>query len=428
MPALALRSKLLRSRFLALLLPALLLPALLAPQYRPKPASRKLLVICISGLDERFLGEPPSRVKIPNIRKLLRQAAIAGGVVGVAPSNTPASQTSLVTGLRPSDDGVLSDDESSSALKATPLWRAATKGGLRAATVFWPATAGAEVAFDFPATAPTSGAQDVSFDSVARLSTPPGTIDRIEKESPGFEKQIWDDASAARAATYLLETGAPDLLLVQLTDVDDEQRQTGAISIYARDALENDDDLVGQMLAKAPQGMVVALVSGHGFENENYLVRPRVLLSQGRQSSVPIPVEVKYGLIGTPDAAIAARLRRLMTDGHRHGIAREVPMAEVEEKAPGLRNWVAAFDTPPNYVAIQDSAGPALGPGSHLGVGGLWPSRPGYRSVFAIAGEGIRPRKLGEIDLLQIAPTLADVIGVKLPRANRPSLWPLIAQ
>ena len=244
-------------RFPSLLLPALLLPAVLAPQYRPKPVSRKLLVICISGLDERFLGEPPSRVKIPNIRKLIRQAAVAGGVVGVAPSNTPASQTSLITGLRPSDNGVLSDDESSTAVKGVPLWRAAAKEGLKAATVFWPATAGAEVSFDFPAIAPRPGSQDVSFESVARLSTPPGTIDRIEKQSPGFEKELWDDASAARAATYLLETAAPDLLLVQLTDVDDEQRHTGAISIYARDALENDDDLVGQMLAKAPQGMVV---------------------------------------------------------------------------------------------------------------------------------------------------------------------------
>jgi predicted AlkP superfamily pyrophosphatase or phosphodiesterase len=418
----------LRYRFPALLLPALLLPALLAPQYRPRPASRKLLVICISGLDERFLGEPPSRVKIPNIRKLIRQAAIAGGVVGVAPSNTPASQTSLVTGLRPSDNGVLSYDESSAAVKTMSLWRAAAKDGLKAATVFWPATAGAEVAFDFPATAPGPGSQDVSFDSVARLATPPGTIDRIEKQSPGFQKELWDDASAARAATYLLETAAPDLLLLQLTDVDDEQRHTGAISIYARDALENDDDLIGQMLAKAPQGMIIALVSGHGFENENYLVRPRVLLSEGRRSSAAIPVEVKYGLIGTSDPAVAERLRRLMTEGRRHGIAREVPMAEVEDKAPGLRNWVAAFDTLPNYVATEDNVGPALGPGSHLGVEGLWPSRPGYRSVFAIAGEGIRPKNLGEIDLLQIAPTLADVIGVKLPRAKEPSLWPVIAQ
>jgi hypothetical protein len=42
-----------------------------------------------------------------------------------------------------------------------------------------------------------------------------------------------------------------------------------------------------------------------------------------------------------------------------------------------------------------------------------------------IAGEGVPARKLGEIDLLQIAPTLAGVIGVELPQAKRKSLWPL---
>jgi hypothetical protein len=100
-------------------------------------------------------------------------------------------------------------------------------------------------------------------------------------------------------------------------------------------------------------------------------------------------------------------------------------MAEVRAKAPSILNWVAAFDTPPNYVASAQDRGPALGPGTHLGVSGFWPTRPGYRSVFMISGEGVPARRIGEIDLLQIAPTLADVIGVALPQAKRKSLWPL---
>jgi hypothetical protein len=154
-------------------------------------------------------------------------------------------------------------------------------------------------------------------------------------------------------------------------------------------------------------------------------VRPRVLLKQGKQAAAEVPVEVEDGLIGTSDRIVAERLRRLMSDGRRHGLAREVPMAEVRAKAPELGHWVAAFDTPTNYVASAEDRGPALGPGTHLGVAGLWPTRPGYRSVFVISGEGVPPRRLGEIDLLQIAPTLADVIGVKLPQAKQKSLWPL---
>jgi len=205
-----------------------------------------------------------------------------------------------------------------------------------------------------------------------------------------------------------------------LSDIDSEQRETGALGLYSRQALDNDDELIGRILAAVPPGMIVALVSGHGFENENYVVRPNVLLKGSR-------VEVEDGLIGVTDRAVAERLRQYMKDGRRHGIAREVPMAEVKAKAPALGNWVAAFDTSQNYVATAEDRGPALGPGTHKGVSGLWPTRPGYRSVFLISGPGISARKSGEIDLLQIAPTLADVIGVKLPQAKAGSLWPSIA-
>jgi hypothetical protein len=388
-------------------LAVLVLPLLLFAQTAHKAGSRKLVVISIAGLDARFLTEPASRVKAPNIRRLIRQGMAASGVVGVAPSDTWPSQISLVTGVTPSEE-------------SSPLWLAAAKSGLKTAAVYWPGTIGAEIGFDFPAPKEPQRDHDVPFDDVARKASPPGIVDRVEMASPGFRKELWDDTSATRAALYLLRVEKPDLLFVQLSDVESEQRETTALGVYSRQALENDDDLIGQILAAVPAGAVVALVSGHGAENENYIVRPRVLLKG--------PVEVKDGLIGTPDRSVADRLRKLMNDGHRHGLAREVAMAEVKAKAPSITNWVAAFDTPPNSVASAEDRGPALGPGTHLGVSGFWPTRPGYRSVFAVSGEGVPARRIGEIDLLQIAPTLADVIGVTLPQAKQKSLWPSISR
>jgi hypothetical protein len=233
---------------------------------------------------------------------------------------------------------------------------------------------------------------------------------------PRFEKQLWDDSSSTQAAAWILATGSPDLLVVHLTDVESEQRTTGALNVYVREALENDDELIGQMLAKMPMGTIVAIVSNHGAENANYVVRPSVLLKT--------PVEVENGLIGTTDPAVADRIRKLMSDRKRHGIAREVPMAEVRARYPELGKWVAAFDTPQNYVASPDEKGPALGPGTHLAVWNLWPARPQFRSVFVVSGDGIQNRKLGEIDMRAIAPTLAEAIGVKLPDAKAKSLWP----
>ena len=249
------------------------LSALLLAQPAQKPASRKLVVISIAGLDARFLTEPPSRLKIPNIRKLIRQGTAASGVVGVAPSDTWPSQIALVTGVPPSEDGL-------------PLWLAAAKRGLKTAAVYWPGTAGAEIGFDFPAVSEPKPGRDIPFEDVARQASPAGIADRIEKESPGFEKELWDDTSTATAAAYLLRVEKPDLLLVQLTDVDSEQRETRVLSVYAREALENDDERIGRILAAAPPDTVVALVSGHGFENENYIVRPRVLLKGPARASL----------------------------------------------------------------------------------------------------------------------------------------------
>jgi predicted AlkP superfamily pyrophosphatase or phosphodiesterase len=406
-------------RFLLLLIA---LPALLAGQIH-----HKLVVISIDGLDARFLNDPALRVKAPNLRKLMREGASAT-VVGVAPSETWPAHASLVTGVSPWQHGVMVNDQPASALKTPALWDVAAAKGLKVATVYWPGTLGSKVALNLPELQETHRGNAISFDAIAQKSSPAGITSLIEKKYPSFAKEIWTDSSAAQAAGYLLTSDMPDLLLVHFSEVDAEEHETGALSIYSRETLENDDDLVGQLLTSVPKGTVVAVVSDHGFENNNRAVRPRVML---KQAGVNGRVEVQDGLIGTPDPAVAALLRKLLQDrgkdGRKWGLSREVPMSEVRAKAPTLSKWVAAFDTLPDFVANEEDHGPAVGPGTHTGAHKMWPNRPGYRSVFIIAGDGIRPIKLGEIDMLQIAPTLAEILGVKLPAAKAASLWKQIS-
>jgi predicted AlkP superfamily pyrophosphatase or phosphodiesterase len=379
-------------------------------------------VIDIDGLDARFLDNPTLRVKIPNLRKLARNGVVVT-VNGVAPSDSWSAAVSLVTGTTPAVHGIRADGVSG--VKSETLWEAAEKAGLKTALVDWPATSVMDAPFVFPGHAETRAARTVPFDDVASKSAPQGLADRIDQSLGGFVKEVWDDESSVQAALYLLNTEKPDLLLVYLADANAEQHETLALSIYARDVLESDDDLIGQLMAKLPSDTVIAIVSGHGFEDENYVVRPKVLL---RQAGVTGMVEVADGLIGTPSQAVAERLRKLAADGRKHGLGREVPMAEVRAKDPGLRHWVAAFDTALNTVASNEDRGLALGPGSHLGVNGLWPGRANYRALLILSGAGIKPRRLGEIDMLRIAPTLADVLGVKLPKAAQLSVWPLVTK
>ena len=111
-------------------------------------AHHKLLVISIDGLDARFLSDPALKVKAPNIRRLMREGASAT-VIGVAPSETWPSDVSLVTGVSPWQHGIVSNDQTGP-LKIPALWDVAAQSGLSVATIYWPVTANAGVAFDFP--------------------------------------------------------------------------------------------------------------------------------------------------------------------------------------------------------------------------------------------------------------------------------------
>ena len=388
----------------------------------------KLVVISIDGLDARLLSEPALRVKAPNIRRLMRNGIWAAGVVGVAPSDSWPSHAALATGTPPFENGITSNFSphgpaeafaSASTIRTQTLWDAAAAAGLKTATVYWPSTLGARAGFNFPEYWESRRGNAVDFEPIVSRARPATIVALIEQMFPSFEKELWDDSSSAEAAQWLLATQKPDLLMAHMAEVDAEQHDTGALSVYARDMLENDDDLVGQLIATAPPKTVFAIVSDHGFENQNYLVRPRVML---KRAGVPGDVDLADGLIGTTDPSVAGYFRRTLAEPKRTGIAREVPMAEVRAKAPALSKWVAAFDTLPNHVAIGEDRGPAIGPGNHLGIHGLWPTRPGYRSVFILCGNGVTAGKLGEIDMLRIAPTLAAVIGVRLKDAKQPAL------
>ncbi len=304
-------------------------------------------------------------MKVPNIRSLIRRGEVAS-VVGIG---------------EPSVDFLSSE-----------------RGGLKVAAVF--VRAPNHAAYSFPAT------DDHDFEAVAQKATPAGVIDKVEAMFPRFQKALWDDSSSAQAAQYILSADSPDLLVIHFADIQAEQIMTGALSVYTRETLENDDELIGEILAKVPKDAVVAIVSNHGAENANYVLRPAVLLRE--------PVEVSNGLVGTSDPAVADRLRKLMNEHKRNGIVREVPMAEVRTKAPALGHWVAAFDTTQNCVASAEDHGPALGPGTHLAVWDFWPTHPNFRSVFVMTGPGVPNRKLGDIDVNSVAERLADAAGVRL--------------
>ena len=71
------------------------------------------------------------------------------------------------------------------------------------------------------------------------------------------------------------------------------------------------------------------------------------------------------------------------------------------------------------YAMAAGLRGPLVSPGSQRGTHGYFPEHPEMRATLIIQGPGVRRRgSLGEVDMRDIAPTIAKLLEVPLPSAD----------
>ena len=254
----------------------------------------KLILVSVDGLDWRYLRDRDAlHLRIPNLRRLLGEGRFAKGVVGVWPTITWPSHTSLITGVRPDQHGIEGNRRPKAEggdyywnvdlLKARTLWQAAHDRGLKTAAVTWPVTEGATIDFNLPEYFLRRQGGSMDLKGVAEKATP-GLTAAIAERFPSFAQQWVDDRTRTLAALFLLREKKPDLLLIHLVDLDSEEHDQGPFGENANAVLERSDELIGELLAALPSDYNFALVSDHGFERVDKTANPRVLLAR-RDSS-----------------------------------------------------------------------------------------------------------------------------------------------
>ena len=379
----------------------------------------KLLVVSVDGLDWRYLSQADAfHLRIPNIRRLMREGSWAGGVVGVYPSVTWPSHTTLITGVIPEVHGILGNRRpraeggeyywSSDLLKAPTLWQAARDQGLTTASVTWPVTTGAAITYDLPEYFMRRNGGSMDLASVASRATP-GLVEAISADYPSFPQQWVDDRTRTLAVLYLLKARQPDLLLAHMVDLDSEEHDQAPFATNSFAIMERTDELIGQIVAALPKGYDFALVSDHGFERIDNDANLKVLFSQ---RGVTGDLEILSGLVATTDPKVADFLREAAHDP-ANKIGREIPHEEVVRYAPQLAATVAAFEPAENTAFGRQASGPFLTPPPEKGDHGFWPTHTGYRSVFVTWGPGIRHEELPEMQMTEIAARLAALAGIR---------------
>src|SRR5690348_7328853 len=221
----------------------------------------KLLVISVDGLDWRYLRDH-GELKIPNIRKIMARSQVADGVTGVWPTITWPSHTTMLTGVRPDQHGILGNAGgppdpalsywSAAKIKVATLTQCLAKEGRSVGAVNWPVTVGAKITWNLPEVYARRNGDSSDMDTVDKFGTP-GLVAEIGSTYPSFAQQWLDDRSRALATIYLLTRRHPDLMLLHLAELDSEQHEEGPFLPHAKAVVERSDELIGDILKVLPR-------------------------------------------------------------------------------------------------------------------------------------------------------------------------------
>ena len=298
----------------------LLLCSPLAGNAASKPL-HKLLVVSVDGLDWRYLRDRDQLgLKIANIRRLLQNGRYAKGVVGVWPTITWPSHTSLITGVQPGQHGILGNRRSKaeggeyywsacrfeSAHSLAGSSRAGLDHGIRHLAGY-----GGRIHYVRFARIFSSPQWRFHGPRGDRFKSHAGTGGRNIACVSVVSSAVGGRSNPDLAVLYLLKERQPDLILLHLVDLDSEEHDQGPFGKNANAVLERTDELLGTLLNALPQDYDFALVSDHGFERVDKTVNPRVLLAR---HGIRGDVQPSGGIVTTTDGEAGAFLRQAASD------------------------------------------------------------------------------------------------------------------
>jgi len=417
-----------------------------------------LVVVSIDGLQPDYVTAADTHgAMIPNLRRLLKDGAFAEGVEGVIPTVTYPSHTTLITGVWPAKHGIhanitfdpLRENKEgwywyAEDIRVPTLWDAAREAGMSAASVQWPVSVGARVAWNIPEFWRAGTPDDAKL---LRAVSTPGLIAELEPELGAYPRglDIEADEQRGRYAVRLLERKRPHLLTLHLIALDHTQHETGPKTREATSVLERLDAVIGTLRDTAerlaPGRAVLAIVSDHGFAridaqlNLVSAFRAAALLTVDGKGQVTDWKAFPWTQGGSAaivlkdpsDAATKTAVRDLLDALARepgNGIDR-ILEAEALHRRGGFPTASFLVGLKPGWRMGSSPTGPVLSTTKPSGTHGHLPDAPGLRASLFLVGAGVPAgHSLGVIDMRDIAPTLARRLGLTLPAADGKVLLP----
>ena len=227
----------------------------------------------------------------------------------------------------------------------------------------------------------------------------------------------------------------PGLILLRLSQTDRALSAHGPHSQQAREAFARVDAELGDLLVCFEEAGLLAstaivVVGDRAVAPVHTDVRPNFALTQAGLLALAASgaVENWRALVRSNGgsafvyarddrAAVAAR-DILEAEAERSGAYRVVSADEMIRREADSEAWFG-LDARPGFAFEDWPQGPLLRPSKRRAAGGYLDSRPGLGPGFVAWGRGVRGGlRIPEIDQLDIAPTVAKLLGLELPGAR----------
>lgn len=421
--------------------------------------TKHLIVISVDALNAK---DYPIIIKLPNFRKLLNQGSYAKEVIGVYPSLTYPSHTSIITGTYPCKHGIYANEISHpgvkiqkwywyrNAIKVPTLYDIAKKSNMKVGAISWPVMAGAKIDYNLPEiwSVDKSISQSLLY---LKTGTPLAILDvylKYRKILNGAKQPNLDNFITT-AAAHLIKKHKPNLFLLHLTELDHARHKHGIMSTNAIDALKKEDSRIGQIIqatkdASIYEDTTFIVLGDHGFSDVAYKICLNVAFRKSGLLDVDINGKVtswkvyanstdgscQIVLKDKNDVNVKNKVKVILyalladkTSGIKKIFSKEA--ARIQKKVCGnfefmletkdgyffTNDWTPEYMVNKIYSANFDEYNEEYYVATH----GYDPLKSNYRTFFMAAGKGIKKGiVIPSINIVDEGPTMASLLGIKM--------------
>jgi predicted AlkP superfamily pyrophosphatase or phosphodiesterase len=418
--------------------------------------AKHLIVISYDAFSEDNWEKAKS---LQNLSRLIDNGVSTHKLKSVYPTLTYVVHTTMVTGVYPDKHGIYHNNPLQPFIpekdqdwfwfkkdvKVPAIYDLLKKRGMKSAGILWPVTGKAAITYNIPEIRAVRNENQAI--KILKNGSPFFSIEMEKKFGrirKGIQQPYLDDFTTM-CAVDVIKRKKPELLFLHLIDLDDGKHGYGTKGTEIDKILIRMDNRLGDILKAAEEAgtlkdTVFLVVGDHGQIDISYKVKLNQLLKE-KGLIYEEKGEMKWRAY-IQSAGGAAYLHLQEKDKEAEQLAIEILNKAAAEGSYGIERIYTGrelkelhavssvsymLEAKAGYCFDDSLTGPVVTDLSEQGITyathGFSPDKPGYKCNLVISGTCIKSGyTLGDVQMVDIAPTMASILGLELDNCDGRSL------